>query len=67
MDYPPQITRQKFELYENTRRSGITNMFDTRFVCEITGLERSECLEIMKNYKRYCEQYPDGPQQSMAI
>lgn len=67
MDYPPQITPEKFHAYENTRRSGVTNMFDIKTVMEFSGLERIECLDIMKNYKRYCEMYPDGPQQIMAI
>jgi len=51
------ITRGLFELYEDVRESGVTNMFDVRCVCELSGLERAEVLMIMKNYSEYAKQF----------
>ena len=54
----PIITEEKFRAYEAVRKSGITNMFDLRVVCDLSGLSRVEALAIMKNYRTLIEQYP---------
>ena len=52
------ISKIQFQAYEEVRASGITNMWDVDFVCELSGLEREECLEIMKNYSELNAKYP---------
>lgn len=49
----------KFKTYEAIRKSGVTNMFDVRFVCELSGglLNRADCLYIMQNYGDLYEKY----------
>jgi len=54
----PTITEEKFRAYEAVRKSGITNIFDLRVVCDLSGLSRVEALAIMKNYHALTEQYP---------
>jgi hypothetical protein len=49
---------KKFEKYEAVRASGVTNMFDVRTVCSLSGLERDEVMEIMKSYSDLVKAYP---------
>lgn len=51
------ITKEKFETYENVRKSGVTNMFDVKTVEIISGLDREEILNIMENYSEYIVKY----------
>ncbi len=53
------ITKDKFESYEAVRQSGITNMFDATAVCELSGLDRDEVMDIMRRYGIYREQFAD--------
>ena len=53
------IDKEKFEAYEAVRTSWVTNMFDVRFVCELSSLTRDEVKDIMKNYTEYSEKYGD--------
>ena len=54
-----EISREQFESYEDCRESGITNMFDVRYVSELTGLDRSTILTIMKTYNELMKKYPE--------
>jgi hypothetical protein len=44
------ITKNQFLRYENVRKSGVTNMFAIKTVCQLSGLDRSQVLEIMDKY-----------------
>jgi hypothetical protein len=57
MNNQTPITKEQFDAYEQVRRSGVTNMFDTRMVAELSGLEKETILEIMQNYGTLKEQY----------
>ena len=46
-----------FEKYEKVKISGITNMWNVKLVCELTGLTREEWLKIMKNYAGFKNKY----------
>jgi len=46
------ITKEQFNSYEEVRLSGVTNMFDTHKVSELSGLDRKQILTIMANYSR---------------
>lgn len=48
-----EITKEKFNEFESVRQSGVTNMFDVPMVIELSGLEKTEVLDIMKNYGKY--------------
>lgn len=52
-----KISQNEFEAYERVRQSGVTNMFDVRTVCELTGLERRVVLEIMQQYSELSKKY----------
>ena len=52
-----KITEEKYRTYEAVRRSGLTNMFDVRMVCELSDLTYDEALDIMKNYSGYKEEF----------
>lgn len=54
-----QITREQFEAYEEVRTSGVTNMWMTNLVSDLSGLEKDEILEIMKTYGDLTKQYPN--------
>lgn len=54
-----KITEKKFAAYEAVRSSGVTNMWDVRFVTELSGLTKEECMEIMQTYGELMEKYPD--------
>lgn len=47
------ITKEKFAAYVAVQKSGVTNMWAVDLVCELSGLEREEVLDIMKNYGEY--------------
>ena len=52
-------TRDQFEEYVAIRDSGITNMFDIRFIesISLTGLNKSICLYIMNHFSELGEEY----------
>jgi len=54
-----EITRAKFDSYEDVRQGGQTNMFDLKTVCLLADedLTREDCLEIMANYETYEAQF----------
>ena len=52
------ITRRDFELYEQVRISGITNMMAIDRVQDLSGLSRTTILAIMDNYSDLMEKYP---------
>jgi len=51
------ITKQEFDAYEEVRLSGATNMFAVNYVCQLSGLEREEVIDIMKNYAKYKKEF----------
>ena len=57
--YDMDNEKEKFTIYESIRKSGITNMFDVRMVCELSGgvLNRDDCLYIMRNYQELEDKY----------
>ena len=54
-----KITKEQFEAYVDVQMSGITNMFDVRTVGELSGLEKEEIMEIMKNYGELKDKYDE--------
>lgn len=53
------MTKSKFLTYYAIQMSGLTNMFDIRQVVNLSGtnLQKSDCLDIMKNYSKYLKEY----------
>jgi len=54
-----QISKEDFEAYEKVRSSGVTNMFMVKNVCDLSGLDKEQVLEIIKQYDSLLEKYPD--------
>ena len=52
-------TKEQFADYVAIRDSGITNMFDIKTVCALsgTGLTREMCSYIMKHFADLAEEY----------
>lgn len=50
-----KITKQEFLNYEYIRKLGVTNMFDTKIVQDLSGLPKEKIIEIMKNYSQLKE------------
>ena len=52
-------TREQFEEYVDIRNSGVTNMFDVRFIEEIslTGLDKPTCFYIMDHFTDLADEY----------
>lgn len=52
-------TKAQFKEYVAIRDSGVTNMFDTGFITDISveGLTRDMCLYIMKHFHELAEEY----------
>jgi len=45
-----EITKEQFSAYVRVQKSGVTNMFDVRTVCLLSGLDRTEAIQIMGEY-----------------
>tara|TARA_Y100000361_G_scaffold135780_1_gene135942 strand:- start:311 stop:484 length:174 start_codon:yes stop_codon:yes gene_type:complete len=52
-----EITQEQFQSYVDVQKSGVTNMFDVRTVSAISGLDRDQITDIMKNYRKYQEDF----------
>ena len=52
-----KITEAQFNRYEGCRLSGATNMMDLRNVTALTGLDKNQCMAIMKNYTELYKKY----------
>ena len=52
-------TKEQFTEYISIRNSGVTNMFDIRFITDIsmTGLDKPICLYIMQNFMDLATEY----------
>ena len=48
-----KITKAKFLSYVEVQMSGVTNMWAVDLVGQLSGLNKDECLDIMKNYSEY--------------
>ena len=51
------ITKTQFENYVRVQKSGVTNMWAVDLVMQLSGLTKDQCLDIMKNYSTYAEQF----------
>ena len=53
------MTKRKLELYFKIQKKGLTNMFNIKNVIDLSGneLTKNDCLNIMKNYKKYKEKF----------
>ena len=54
-----EITKEQFEAYVDVQMSGITNMFDVKMVQSLSGLEKEQIMEIMKNYGTLKDKYDE--------
>ena len=54
-----EITQEQFEAYVDVQVSGVTNMFDVKTVGRLSGLEKEEIIEIMKNYGTLKDKYDE--------
>lgn len=54
-----EISEEEFIDYERVRRSGVTNMFDVRYVSELSGLGLDTVKQIMKQYTELMKKYPN--------
>lgn len=52
-----EIQEEQFMAFERVRKSGATNMFAIREVCSLSGLDRDEVKNIMKNYSTLKAKY----------
>ncbi len=52
-------TKEQFEEYVAIRNSGITNMFNLRYIEDISaeGLNKEICTYIMHNFSELAEEY----------
>ena len=51
--------KEKFEAYVKVQESGATNMFAINTVCELSGLEKKDVMDVMKRYSELSEKYPE--------
>jgi hypothetical protein len=49
--------KEEFKAYVRVQKSGVTNMFAVNVVCDLSGLKREQCLDIMKNYQEYSNKF----------
>lgn len=52
-----EISKDDFELYEDIRQEGITNMMDVSAVCSLSGLTREKVFKIMNNYEELRDKF----------
>lgn len=60
-----QITETDFRDYEAVRLSGMTNMFDVELVGMLSGLNRSQIIDIMENYPAYKAEFLGVPNEKL--
>jgi len=55
------MNKEKFNAYVAVQKGGLTNMFDVGNVINLAEVEltKEDCLDIMQNYDRYCEELGD--------
>jgi len=53
------ITKQEYEKYERVRASGVTNMYDSKFVKKLSGLSEEKQIAIMENFGELMKTWPD--------
>ena len=53
------VTEEQLEKYERIRRSGVTNMFDTKQVSFYSGLEKPVILAIWNHYGELHDKFPN--------
>jgi len=53
------MNKEKFRAYEKIRASGVVNMWDVKSVCNLSGLVKKDCFDIMRNYSQYKAIYGD--------
>lgn len=51
------ITREKFELYTELRKSKAVDMSNIAVVCATIDLSRVEVMDLMKNYQDFYDKY----------
>lgn len=51
------MTKQKFDAYVKVQKSGRTNMFAVNVVSSLSGLTKTEIIDIMTNYNKYHNSY----------
>lgn len=54
------ITKEKFEAYVDVQESGVTNMLAVNYVSSLSGLTKSEIIDIMENYSDYKTKFLKG-------
>lgn len=54
-----EITEEEFAAYEAIRQSGVTNMFNSRVVCELSDLSHDAYMGILQHYGALRDKYPD--------
>jgi len=54
-----EITKEQFKRYVGVQLSGVTNMFDVQMVSGLTGLNKEQIMEIMKNYNELKDKYDE--------
>jgi hypothetical protein len=59
------ITKEMMECYVEIQYSGTTNMFDINRVVALSCgvIKKSDCLDIMKNYAKYLEEFDIDPEE----
>jgi len=62
------ITKEQFQAYETVRLGGITNMWDTKVVSQLSKrvLSPDDVLEVLQNYYPLCRKYPEIRQLTSA-
>ena len=55
-----KVTKEQFLAFEKVRASGVTNMFDIRFVEYSSGLSRETVLEITRKYGELSKMYGEA-------
>ena len=53
------ISKEEFQAYEQVRASGVTNMWDTEVVANLSGLDHDTILELMKQYSELNARWPE--------
>lgn len=53
------VSKEKFIDYLHIQNTSLTNMFDTRAICNYSrkGLTREDITDIQLHYKEHCNEY----------
>ena len=67
METNESLLEEYFSEYENVRRRGVTDMFDTQMIANHAGIPEDTVIDIQRHYFKYKEKFSHAPLSRHAL